>query len=144
MCLKPLTIRKFVKQLILTNNEKTPKPHITDLLLWVNGGLVMMKAFPCHDIIVGVVKWKKSGTIMLKRSIYSGTPLQRPPKMVAFQKGWPVMRGKINMICNRMVRGNGPHFATLARLSWPFQGVHCTIFPIKHLGVFVLCFVVVM
>ena len=33
------------------------------------------------------------------KSDYSGTPLKRPPKMVAFQKKWPVIRGKIHMIC---------------------------------------------
>ena len=30
---------------------------------------------------------------------YSRTPLKRPANMVAFQKGLPVMRGKIYMIC---------------------------------------------
>ena len=30
--------------------------------------------------------------------MYIGTTLQKPPMMVVFQKRWPVMRGKINMI----------------------------------------------
>ena len=34
--------------------------------------------------------------------------------MVAIQKRWPVMRGKINMIFLRMAHGKGPNFATLA------------------------------
>ena len=40
---------------------------------------------------------------------------------MAFQKRWPVMRGKMNMICKEWCEGNGPNFATLMKLSWPFR-----------------------
>ena len=59
--------------------------------------------------------------IYLGQAKYSGTPLLRPTEMVAFQKTWPVMRGKINMICKEWYMEIGQIFATLVRHPWPFQ-----------------------
>ena len=41
--------------------------------------------------------------------------------MVAFQKRWPVIRGKINMICKEWCMEIAHFFSTLVILSWPFQ-----------------------
>ena len=70
-------------------------------VIWTNADQVAW----CHNasLAASLLNFKRIFSdwsfILMEFSLYSGTPLEGPLKMVAFQKRWPVMRGKINMIC---------------------------------------------
>ena len=51
--------------------------------------------------------------------IYSGNPLERPAKMLAFQKRWPVTRGKINIICKEWCM----EMDQISQLKWDIPAI---------------------